>query len=219
MIDHTSQLRAIRDQGRRGTCIAFAATAAHEHARTLRHGPLSDDLSVEMLFWRCKQLDASTTDGTTFHSARNALRDPGQCDDTHWPYTPIRDLTAPYDPPAAVATANMSRATMIAIAPDAASVSAALAADGTVVGGLQLWDGFYDCDSASIPVPAADIDTTARHVVCLTGLDEDRDTVMIRNSWGTRWGNNGYAWLARSALPDVLLEAWTIDDDLDPDPD
>ena len=95
VIDCTPNLRAIRDQGHRGTCVAFATSAVHEYVRALRRGALADDLCVEQLFWRCKQIDANTRDGTNFTSARDALSDPGQCDEAHWPYTPVRDLTAP----------------------------------------------------------------------------------------------------------------------------
>jgi Papain family cysteine protease len=217
VIDCTPNLQPVRDQGRRGTCLAFAATAVHEHARAVRRGPLPDGLCVELLFWRCKQLDANGDDGTSFASAREALVDPGQCDEVHWPYVTARDLSAPYDPPAAVAGAVQGHATMTAIAADAAGVKAVLGAGRPVVLGLQLWDGFYDCDSAVIADPAGDIDPTALHAVCCVGLDEGSDTVMIRNSWGRRWGEDGYAWLALSALSQVLLEAWTIDDDVDPD--
>ena len=213
--DCRHNLRPVRDQGRRGTCVAFASTAAHEHTRAARRGQLADDLSVELLFWRCKQLDANTTDGTTFTSARDALADPGQCGESDWPYAAARDLAAAYDPPSSVATAPKARATMTALATDPASVTAVLAERRPVVVGLQLWEGFYRCNTASIASPAGDIDPTARHAVCLTGSDEDHDTVMIRNSWGSRWGQDGYAWLAIEGLVQVLQEAWTIDDDID----
>lgn len=217
MIDRTPGLRPVRDQGRRGTCVAFATTAAHEHGRTVRRGPLADDLSVEHLFWRSKQLDGNSSDGTSFGSARVALTDPGQCDESHWPYSGVRKLAAAYDPPPAVAAAAKSRATMVSIAPDVAAVTAVLASGRPVVAGVQLWDGFYQCDSLVLASPAGDIDPSALHAVCLTGFDESDHTVMVRNSWGGDWGRDGYAWLDLEGLPSVLLEAWTIDDDLDPD--
>ena len=183
----------------------------------MRRGPRADYLCVELLFWRCKQLDAGTSHGTSFPSARDALIEPGQCDEAHWPYVTTFDPSAPYDPPTAVAGAAKAHATMTRISTDPASVSAVLATGHPVVAGLQLWDGFYDCDSATIAAPAGNIDATALHAVCFTGLDEDNDTIMIRNSWGRRWGRDGYAWLRLTALPRVLLEAWVVDDDLDPD--
>lgn len=217
MIGCTPNLRAVRDQGHRGTCVAFATTAAHEHARTVRRGPLADDLSVELLFWRSKQLDGNLQDGTTFTSARDALTDPGQCHEACWPYASVRDLAAAYDPPPAATAAAKVRATMAPIASDVASMTAVLSNASPVVVGVQLWEGFYRCDSAVLAAPAGDIDSTALHAVCLTGVDEDDQTVMVRNSWGEGWGSDGYAWLDLAALPSIVLEAWTVDDDVDAD--
>jgi hypothetical protein len=198
--------------------VAFAATAVHEHARRARRGPLNDELSIELLFWRCKQLDGNTSDGTSFSSASGAMSEPGQCDEALWPYAPARDLTATYTPPpAAVATDELRRATMTAVGAHAADVADVLRRNQPVIVGLKLWDGFYDCDSDSLSAPAGDVDPTALHAVCLVAFDGDRDVVLVRNSWGMNWGDDGYAWLALSALDEVLLEAWQVADDIDDD--
>lgn len=104
---------------------------------------------------------------------------------------------------------------MAALGTDSASITQVLTTARPVVVGMRLWDGFYDCASAQLAHPAGDIDPSALHAVCLTGLDGT--SVMIRNSWGRGWGKDGYAWVDLAALAPVLLEAWTIVDDVDPD--
>lgn len=216
MIDCRPQLRAIRDQGHRGTCVAFAVTAVHEHARTVRRGALADDLSVELLFWRAKQLDGLAGDGTNFGAARDALRDPGQCDGARWPYQPLPVAPAASNPPAAALdVGDLKRATMTSIGIDTATITGALAAPRTVVGGIRLWDGFYGCESATIAAPADDVDPFALHAVCLAGIDQEGGTILVRNSWGPRWGHGGYAWLELGGLDEVLLEARLVNDDID----
>lgn len=183
-----------------------------------RRGPLADGLSVELLFWRSKQIDRTSGDGITFAAAREALLNLGQCHEAFWPYALTRDITRSYDPPAAaIEPVHLKRATMAVIAPDTGAITDALRTERVVVVGLQLWDGFYECDSTTITAPAGDIDATARHAVCIVGLEEASDKVMIRNSWGTHWGEAGYAWLDFGALKQVLLEAWVVDDDLELD--
>lgn len=218
MIDHAPELLDVRDQGLRGTCLAFAATAVHEHARSRRRAKACAPLSVELLFWRSKQLDGyPSEDGTTFQAVRAALTDPGQPDEALWPYEDARDHTNAYDPPAAALRADeLRRATLRPIAAEPDAIRAAIEAGHSVVVGIELWDGFYECESADLLAPNTDLDG-AGHAVCLVGLDEDRRSVKVRNSWGTHWGEHGYAWLSIEALPEVLREAWTADDDLDPD--
>lgn len=43
------------------------------------------------------------------------------------------------------------------------------------------------------------------HQVCVTANDVERQRVLIRNSWGTEWGDQGHAWLSWNDL-DLLLE-------------
>jgi C1A family cysteine protease len=217
VVDHAPDLLPVRDQGRRGTCLAFAATAVHEHARLRRRGTICPELSVELLFWRCKQLDGLPgQDGTRFVSASAALADPGQCMESLWPYDPARSPTSRYAPPAsALRPDHLRRSTLSALPATAEAASAVLREGGTLLAGIELWDAFYECRAAELQAPAGDLDS-ARHVVCLVGVDEAHDAIKLRNSWGTGWGDGGYAWLSRDGLTAVLIEAWTVTDDIDP---
>jgi hypothetical protein len=48
------------------------------------------------------------------------------------------------------------------------------------------------------------------HQVCLAGLDVEREAVRVRNSWGTGWGDKGYAWLSWDDLQDLLHDGGDI---------
>jgi C1A family cysteine protease len=217
MIDHASQLLPVRNQGaKRGTCLAFAASTVHEHARGRRRGTACAVLSVESLYWHCKQIDGTVSEGTSFPSARKAIKDSGQCEEHHWPYDPYLDATSGYGrPAAAIAAANMRRASMTAVGTYEQEICDALRDGHVILAGFELWEGFYECRSADLPAPSGDIDSGALHAVCLVGLDEQRKLVKVRNSWGQIWGEDGYAWMALAGLQDSLLEAWKVEDDVD----
>ena len=48
------------------------------------------------------------------------------------------------------------------------------------------------------------------HAVTIVGYDDDKKEFKIQNSWGTRWGKNGYTTLKYDEFPEVCFEAWCI---------
>jgi C1A family cysteine protease len=85
---------AVKDQGDRPTCVAFAVTTLHEHyVATNGQAPAQVNLSQEFLYFRCKQRDGlSTSDGTTLSAASESLRLDGQCREDLHPYQPTSKL-------------------------------------------------------------------------------------------------------------------------------
>jgi C1A family cysteine protease len=55
----------------------------------------------------------------------------------------------------------------------------------------------------SLPHPADAGDVVGGHAVLLVGYDLNSRLWRVRNSWGTGWGEGGYAWLpwAWTGLP------------------
>jgi C1A family cysteine protease len=56
------------------------------------------------------------------------------------------------------------------------------------------------------------------HAVVATGYDAlrvnpdgTRGSVRFVNSWGARWGDNGFGWISVSYLDRVLLDAWVVE--------
>lgn len=47
------------------------------------------------------------------------------------------------------------------------------------------------------------------HATCLIGYDDAKDAFLLRNSWGTQFGNKGYTWFPYKDFS-CILEAWTI---------
>lgn len=87
----------VRDQGSRGTCVAFAVTALREHLAYTDTGTMPD-LSELFLFWATKKHTADPrpgSDGTWIEFATQALSTQGICDETDWPHngTPIPGMS------------------------------------------------------------------------------------------------------------------------------
>ncbi|HSK38890.1 MAG TPA: hypothetical protein VK943_03905, partial [Arenibaculum sp.] len=81
----------VRDQGQRGTCIAFASTACVEHKQCRASSAGPDDHSEQFLYWAIKTMTADpwpSVDGTSLEFARDAMVREGICLEVDWPYVP-----------------------------------------------------------------------------------------------------------------------------------
>lgn len=54
------------------------------------------------------------------------------------------------------------------------------------------------------------VDKTSGHAFTLVGYDERKQAFKLINSWGTRWGSNGYGWVSYDAVKRFGREAYTM---------
>ena len=199
-------LPAIRDQGQRGTCVAFAVTAAHEVGRSGGHA-VTELLSEDSLYWGCKKVDQNWHAGTRFSSAAAALANRGQVLATEWPYDRTIPDGRPYVSPQSAATATWHRSRLRPTASDLPSIRRTLDSGAPVVLGLAVYGSFYTPDAhGDIPVPGPNDRFSGRHAVLAVG--HDGAATLIR-SWGT-WGLGGYAWLPPAYVHRHVTAAWVI---------
>src|SRR5712691_8897812 len=86
-IDLRLQNWRVRNQGNRGTCVAFAVTALQEHSKASNAGPA--DMSEQFHYWAIKTNTADPQknhDGTLLEYARDAIVSDGICGESFWPY-------------------------------------------------------------------------------------------------------------------------------------
>lgn len=90
--------------------------------------------------------------------------------------------------------------------------------------GFWGFETFEDSDQpGDIPYPCKGEDALWGHAVMAVGYDDDRKisnlkcktetkgALMIRNSWGKNWGDNGYGWLPYDyVLNRLALDFWSI---------
>lgn len=212
-IDLTACLGPVRDQGPRGTCLAFGVSAAHEARRCdPTDGPI--ELSTEALYWLARKAEGTTSgSGLSFASARSVLAGTGQPRETAWPYEMTRDENAKdYQPRrGALDPSECYRAALDEEEAKRDTIRSLLANQRVVAAGLPLWDGFYYAQpDVPLSVPKASEMIGARHVVAFVGYDDDLSAFRLRNSWGSSWAGGGYAWLSYAFVDNHKVEIWYV---------
>jgi hypothetical protein len=195
--DLRSAWAEVRDQGARGSCLACAASDVHRQAHGLGHS-----LSVEYLFWAAAKRIGST-DGLTFEAAADALREDGQPAEQEWPY--MSQTPTPWCPPETTTHWRGGLGFSVEVAPAIAQV---LSAGLPVILGVSLTQGFARVRAPSYIIDESG-DAVGGHAVVAVGhgsrQGQHADLLLIRNSWGSRWGADGYAWLPTEYLTNKLI--------------
>jgi hypothetical protein len=192
-VDLRGKFPQARNQGKRPSCLACAVSDAHARAHSLPYS-----LSAEFLFYRAVQAmpRKDPKEGLTFSAAHSALNTHGQPKESDWTYQ--KKQPASWVLPTVGATWHGG------LTAAAVSDISNLLKNGTcVVLGVRLTSEFLD----KILPPPYVISTSTRgvggHAVLAVGTGHSvsaGNMLLIRNSWGTRWGMKGHAWLSEGFL-------------------
>lgn len=202
----------VRDQGDRGTCVAFAAAAFLEigdEANTAYR-----DLSEQFLYWACKARDGDPTEsGTWLEFAGQALASDGICEEVTWPY--VSQVTQPEGgatpDPSALDEARGDRRTTDFSAPvsgaaqvivdrilagRATAVSLPVYATSSAPNSVTNWDTDFSWEEGKVFHPIKGSFVDSGHAVCIVGIVPDSNEpsggyFVFRNSWGPDWAELG----------------------------
>jgi len=63
-----------------------------------------------------------------------------------------------------------------------------------------------------MPMPKPGEKTLGGHAVMAVGFDDEKQAVLVRNSWGPEWGDEGYFWMPYDFItdPDQADDFWVV---------
>jgi Papain family cysteine protease len=201
--DLRSKFGTARDQKRRPTCMAFAASDAHAVAR----GVPFDELSVEFAYFSALKRGAifDPSRGVAMENMLDAIGTIGQPLESAWPYIEILPTNlASYKPPDPIGDLY-KRASLVERA--LTNLATAVNDDRAAMLGIEISLEFYTPPIGSAIRAGINSPFVGKHAVVVVGhgTEAGDQIFLIRNSWGKQWGEHGYAWVSRHYLEPRLI--------------
>lgn len=226
------QMRPVRDQGNRGTCVAHATSAIAEHYWSTQGKVV--DLSRQFVYWDCKQHDGhSNEEGTWIAIAMPLLQSDGCPQETDWPYVsndiPGNEAQGPAPAGVLDAAGQFCIPGFRQISSTAVHDLKAELADGRPIAfSIPVYDSWYlnnpevvSSGDITNPIPGELPD--GGHAMCMVGYEDEPDDqasgggrFLIRNSWDSTWGTAsstghvGYGTIPYSYIARFAMEAFTV---------
>jgi len=206
-VDLRPKMPAVWDQGQLGSCTAFALTAAV----AFLHGFEGSQL---WLYYKERALEHTTRQdaGAEIRDGIKVLASKGLPPEAAWPYDIAKFKKAP--PAAATKAAKQELIGEYRRLTGPADYLDCLAGGDPFVIGISVFESFESdavAKSGEVPMPKAGEQNLGGHAICVVGYRPDGHFI-VRNSWGTSWGQAGYFALPPAYLADANLasDAWTI---------
>lgn len=205
---------SVDDQGKLGSCEANAIVNAYELMTRHLVPEQFVELSRLFLYYNSRLLvNAVDKDsGAYLRDGMTAAHTYGLCSEKLWPYRVDKFAVKPSVD--AYIDAQSRKITNYRLLKTVDEIIDSLNNNIPVVIGMTIYDSFDDVssDNPVIPMPSDDeLTSGGGHAVAVIGYDLDQELLLIKNSYGTKWGDNGYGWLPFKYYETQGVEAWVFD--------
>lgn len=225
-VDLRSKCSPVENQDQLGSCTSFSLAGAleflEEQALTSKtasaeiFGSAYTVFSHLFIYYneRVMEGDINQDGGGQLRDGIKTLATLGGCSELTWPY----DESKVFIKPSATAyiEATSHKITSYIRLDSLSDMKHCLAAGFPFAFGFTVYDSFESPEVAKtglVPMPNEMTDSCAGgHAVLAVGYDDMEQMMIVRNSWGSGWGLNGYFKLPYAYIsnPDLASDFWTI---------
>jgi C1A family cysteine protease len=193
------QVTPVRNQGACGSCWAFAAVSAFESSALFHNNVTYQQVQniadgSEQQILNCSKPGEYGCRGGWYHAAFELMTREGLVLEQSLPYQ-ASDLPCPSignNLKFQAKTWNVVRDDIKV--PNVADLKQALCEHGSLAVAVNATLLFQGYKGGVFNENASNNDVN--HAVTLVGWDDSKQAWLMKNSWGTAWGENGYMWIA-----------------------
>lgn len=223
-VDLRQYCSPIEDQGAIGSCTGNAIAGQIELIQRKVNPAKGRDVSRLFIYYEERVLIGTVRwdSGAYIRDGIKVVNKKGAPLESLWPYNQSRWATKPAT--AAYTDALKRTVTGYQRCTNFAAVKNAIAAGNPVTIGFTVYESFEGAwadipngqpGSGMMPMPnKATEQVLGGHAVCIVGYDDTLDggRFIVRNSWGTSWGDNGYFYMPYRVIQDTSMSSdfWLI---------
>jgi hypothetical protein len=207
------EMPPVRNQGKLGTCVSFATWAMKEWQENQQKDTPNGGLSPRFIYQIAKQLDGQpTTAGTHPRVALQVLQKYGDAPESLFPYSGlISDVNLPMPPQNVIDSATPYKINTFVQLNGLEEVKRAIVEQSPVELGIMVTESFVESKNYVSEISG---NMLGGHAIIACAYDDNiklgnyTGGILLMNSWGTSWAQNGFVWLPYDAWN------WMLDKDL-----
>ena len=211
-VDLRKYFTPVKHQGSLGACSAFALVGIYEYI--LRKNSKQDaDLSEAFVYYNVRKMtnEVGEDPGSSLYNVVVTMGTEGVCTEHLCPYTEDPDMPQPSE--AAYEDALQRKIVKaLNVQKNINHIKAAVAEGYPVAVSLKIFESFEPVGGfISRPSQEEREDgKSGNHAMIVCGYSDEEKIFIVRNSWGTKFGDQGYCYIPYSYFEDFLNVACII---------
>lgn len=216
LVDLRAKCPPVYDQGQLGSCTANALSGAFEF------NCKKENLNVFMpsrlfLYFNERVLNntVSSDSGAHIREGIKSLNNSGICPEKEWPYDASKFAVKPPQKCYTVALKATVKTYQRLTHTNLAQLQSCLAEGYPFVFGFTVYESFESqlvAKTGIMAMPKPKEKVIRGHAAMAVGYDDKKKAVIVRNSWGPKWGLKGYFYMPYSYITSDNLcdDFWTL---------
>ncbi|MDB6138199.1 MAG: peptidase [Verrucomicrobiaceae bacterium] len=214
--DLRGKMPDIYDQGQLGSCTGNGIAAVLDYAHFLKAGKFATPSRLFVYYnERAKEGTINEDAGAQISDGIDVVTSLGASTEKLWPYTIAKFKTKPTK---AAFTEGLKYQAVHAYKCDntnGTDIRRALSLGFPVVFGCYVYSEIENLDlfHQTLPLPKSGEKPLGGHCLVIVGHDDAKQVYIVRNSWGTIWGKQGYAYFPYQYVHNgrITSDCWVID--------
>lgn len=214
IVDLRPKMPPVYDQGQLGSCTANAIGAAFEYELIRQN---ENFMPSRLFIYYNERVIEGTVNSDSGAQIRDGIKTvvkQGVCSEKLWPY----DIAKFSKKPLTECYANAAKFEVVqylSVKQDVNQIIGCLNEGFPVIIGFTVYESFESdevANSGVLNMPAPGEQVLGGHAVLVVGYNSSQKRFIVRNSWGTTWGQAGHFTMPYAYLTDPNLSSdfWTI---------